>query len=87
VHLQLVTTTRVFGLVATVRRCAVWTLHAELGPAYRGALQFEERWDALWEPSTLDGSQMPGFTRLSASPRGHELPRINAAGSEAGRGN
>jgi hypothetical protein len=86
VHLQLVTTTRVFGLVAAVLRCAVWTLHAELGATYCGALQFEERWDAVWEVSTLDGSQMPGFTRPSASPDGHELPRIIEARWEAGRG-
>jgi hypothetical protein len=56
VHLQLVTATGAFGLVATVLRCAVWTLHAELGATYRGALQFEERWDAFWASSTLNGS-------------------------------
>ena len=56
VHLQLVTDTGSFGLVATVLRCAVWALHAELGATYRGALQFEERCDAFWASSTLNGS-------------------------------
>jgi hypothetical protein len=85
VHLQLVTTTRAFALVATVLRCAVWTLHAELGATYRGALQFEERCDAFWEASTLYGSQVPTATGHNASPRGQGLPGTADGLWQAGR--
>jgi hypothetical protein len=53
VHFQLVTTVRAFGLVARILRCAVWTLDAEAGAIYRGALQFEDRFDYVWESEPL----------------------------------
>jgi hypothetical protein len=85
VHLQLVTTRRAFGLRATVLRCAVWTLHAELGATYRGALQFEERCEVFWEAATLDGSHVPAASRHSASAGGHGLPGITDAPWDVGR--
>jgi hypothetical protein len=59
VHVQLVTSFRVFALVARVLRCAVWMLDSHDGATYRGALQFEERCDLLWEPATHSGSGVP----------------------------
>jgi hypothetical protein len=40
-------------LVARILRCAVWTLDAEAGAIYRGALQFEDRFDYIWGSETL----------------------------------
>jgi hypothetical protein len=59
VHLQLVTIASTFALVARVLRCAVWRLDAEQGATYRGALQFENRCDIVWEPETRPGSHLP----------------------------
>jgi hypothetical protein len=59
VHVQIVTTVGAFSLVARVLRCEVWTLDALLGVTYRGALQFEQRCDFLWEGETLIGSPIP----------------------------
>jgi hypothetical protein len=59
VHFQLVTTANTFALVARVLRCAVWRLDADQGATYRGALQFEDRCDIVWEPATRPGSHLP----------------------------
>lgn len=59
VHVQLVTRLRSLALVARVLRCAVWTLDSRDGATYRGALQFEERCELLWEPETQPGSRVP----------------------------
>jgi hypothetical protein len=59
VHVQLVTSCRVFALVARVLRCTVWMLDSHDGATYRGALQFEERCELFWEPGTLPGSRVP----------------------------
>ena len=50
---------RSFGLVARVLRCGVWTLDSSEGVTYRGALQFEERFDLFWETETQIGSDIP----------------------------
>ena len=59
VHFQLVTTERAFALVGRILRCAVWTLDAERGATYRGALQFDERCEFSGEYETLQGSELP----------------------------
>ncbi len=74
VHLQLVTTRQAFGLLAVVLRCAVWTLHAEHGATYRGALRFEERCHAFREPQTPHGSPVPSASCLNMVSAGHVLP-------------
>lgn len=57
-HFHLALRRQAFGLIARVLRCAVWTLDSRHGVTYRGALQFEERFD-LEEIATLAGSIVP----------------------------
>lgn len=59
VHLQVVTKLHVFAVIARVLRCEVWTLDSPQGVIYRGALQFEERCDLLWEGETPLGCFLP----------------------------
>jgi hypothetical protein len=77
VHFQLVTTVSTFALVARVLRCAVWTLDAEQGATYRGALQFEDRCDIVWEPETRPGSHLPTGCAQGRPAQGHALPPID----------
>lgn len=79
VHLQLVTTRQAFGLVAVVLRCTVWTLHAEHGATYRGALQFEERCHAFRELQTPHGSPVPSASCHDMAAIGHVLPGFHEA--------
>lgn len=59
VHVQIVTNLRALSLVATVLRCEVWMLDSLQGIVYRGALQFEQRCDFLWEAETPIESVVP----------------------------
>jgi len=70
VHFQIVTTLRAFSLVATVLRCEVWMLDSLQGITYRGALQFEQRCDFLWEGETLIGSPVPSSSIPAPVPAG-----------------
>lgn len=74
VHVQLVTSFRVFALVARVLRCAVWLLDSHDGATYRGALQFEERCDLLWEPPTPSGSRVPAASSRDTTQPGMRYP-------------
>ena len=74
VHVQLVTSFRVFPLIARVLRCAVWMLDSHDGATYRGALQFEQRCDLLWEPQTPSGSTVPVATSRDADQQGMRYP-------------
>ena len=74
VHVQLVTSFRVFALVARVLRCAVWMIDSHDGATYRGALQFEERCDLLWELPTHSGSRVPAPSSCDASKPGMRYP-------------
>jgi hypothetical protein len=76
VHFQLVTTVSTFALVARVLRCAVWTLDADQGATYRGALQFEDRCDIVWEPETPPGSHLPTGCAHGRPAQGHAIPPI-----------
>ena len=83
VHFQIVTKLRVFSLVAKVLRCEVWMLDSLQGIVYRGALQFEQRCDFLWEAETPRESVVPVAIRPSAGPYGKvepDLKRRNHAG-------
>ena len=51
VHLQVVLECRTLALAAHVLRCAVWSLDPNEGVTYRGALRFEDRCEAFWEPA------------------------------------
>jgi hypothetical protein len=55
VHLQVVSGAKTVTLLAHVLRCAVWSLHAPDGIAYRGAVRFEHRCDVLGELVTRFG--------------------------------
>ena len=74
VHVQLVTRFRVFALVARVLRCAVWMLDSHDGATYRGALQFEERCELLWEPETPAGSSVPVTSGRNSEQPGMRYP-------------
>jgi len=65
VHVQLVSGTRRFALNAHVLRCSVAALDPEAGVRYRGALRFDERCEAIWEASTLDGYLFPNDVRTA----------------------
>jgi PilZ domain len=54
-HFHLVVRRQTFRLIARVLRCAVWALDSRHGVTYRGALQFEERFE-MREIVTLVGS-------------------------------
>jgi PilZ domain-containing protein len=57
-HFHLVVRRQPFGLIAQVLRCAVWALDSRDGVTYRGALQFEERFE-MREMTTLAESIVP----------------------------
>ena len=76
VHFQLVTTERTFALVARVLRCAVWTLDAEQGATYRGALQFDERCEFSGEYETRYGSGIPFLSGHDRQVGGHAIPVV-----------
>ena len=83
VHFQIVTTVRAFSLVASVLRCEVWMLDSFQGVTYRGALQFEQRCDFLWEGETLIGSALPAPLVPTPVPSGRWDP--NAQDSDSAR--
>lgn len=70
VHFQIVTTLRAFSLVATVLRCEVWMLDSLQGVTYRGAVQFEQRCNFMWEEETLIGSPVPSSSVTASVPAG-----------------
>jgi hypothetical protein len=75
VHFQLVTTRRAFALVGRVLRCAVWTLDAERGATYRGALHFDERCEFSGEYETYE-SEIPFLSGHGGRVRGHSIPAV-----------
>jgi hypothetical protein len=77
VHFQIVTKLRVFSLAAKVLRCEVWMLDSLQGIVYRGALQFEQRCNFLWEADTPIESVVPDAIRPSAGPGGKLEPDLN----------
>jgi hypothetical protein len=77
VHFQIVTTVRAFALVARVLRCAVWTLDPHDGATYRGALQFEDRFETFWEPETQPGSEIPGMSKPDSPGGGNPRPALD----------
>ena len=79
VHFQIVTTIRAFSLAATVLRCEVWLLDSLQGITYRGALQFEQRCDFLWEGETLIGSAIPAPLIPAPVPEGRYDPDARVA--------
>jgi hypothetical protein len=63
VHLQLTTKSRRLGIVAHVLRCSV-----------AGALNFDQRCEAIWEDETLDGYLIPEEPRTLSHTAGQGIP-------------
>jgi hypothetical protein len=82
VHVQLVSGARRFALNAQVLRCSVAALDPEAGVRYRGALRFDERCEAIWETTTLDGYLFPNDVRSVRHSAGHALPSTGAASTD-----
>jgi PilZ domain len=82
VHVQLVSGTHRFGLTAHVLRCSVASLDSDAGVRYRGALRFDERCEAIWEASTLDGYLFPEGQRTVRHAGGHAIPARRAAAGD-----
>ena len=82
VHVQLVSGARRFALNAQVLRCSVAALDPEAGVRYRGALRFDERCEAIWEATTLDGYLFPNDVRSVRHSAGHGLPSTGAASTD-----
>lgn len=78
VHVQVAARPRTFSVIARILRCAVWELHPIDGVTYRGALQFENRCEPLWESGTHAGADVPGSTAPDDERTGQRIP-----GSEA----
>jgi hypothetical protein len=74
VYVQIVTSSRRFGLSAHVVRCSVASLDSNAGVCYRGALRFDERCEAIWEGGTLDGYLFPERRGTVGHAAGHALP-------------
>ena len=79
-HFHLVVRRQPFGLSARVLRCEVWALDSRVGVTYRGALQFEERFE-FGDDEILLGLPLPAVaskgapawgTLAAAVPRGYE---------------
>jgi len=79
VHFQIVTTLRAFSLVANVLRCEVWMVDSRRGVTYRGAVQFEQRCNFLWEEETPIGSAVPTPLVPPPAPAGKEDPMFTMA--------
>ena len=76
VHLQLVTGTRRLVLSGHILRCSVSALDSPQGVQYRGAVQFDDRCESLWENVALDGYLVPGEDRATTQPGGHGIPAV-----------
>jgi hypothetical protein len=80
VHLQLVTSRRTFSVAAHVLRCAVWSLDADHGVLYRGALQFEHRWEFFRDESASSGHRRPPSAKSADRDAGRALPQKHEGG-------
>jgi hypothetical protein len=76
VHFQIVTRLRRLALTAKVLRCEVWMLDSSHGVTYRGALQFEERCDLVWEAETHLESLVPVTRGTDARAEGTLDPNV-----------
>ena len=74
VHLQVGARARIFAVTARILRCAVWQLHPIHGVTYRGALQFENRCEPIWEFNTHVGADVPGLAMPVEGGNGQGIP-------------
>ena len=85
-HFQLVMGHREFGLASRVVRCVVSMLDSQKGIRYRGALEFEERCDGLWETQTRTGSHVPAMPMPTGDAAGTQDPTDGIATRCVGAG-
>jgi hypothetical protein len=78
VHLQILTASRRFAIVAHVLRCAVWALDPLAGVTYRGAVRFEHRVDWGWADAARCVQPMPEHEGPIAGYGGKRLPQNRA---------
>jgi hypothetical protein len=74
VHVQVVVRAGTFSVTARILRCAVSALDPSAGATYRGALQFENRCEPIWESSTPTGADVPGLAMPDEGGTGQRLP-------------
>lgn len=86
VHVHVVISTTPFTATARVLRCAVWKVHPTDGVTYRGALQFENRCDPVWEAATRPGANVPVLTMPDAIRKGQGIPAADRAPTRNPRG-
>jgi hypothetical protein len=74
VHVHVMTAAGTFTVTARVLRCAVWALHPTDGATYRGALQFDTRWESFQELAGQPGSRIPDASPPHSGRVGHPTP-------------
>jgi PilZ domain len=74
VNLQVLTAAHTFTVPAHVVRCAVWSLDAESGVTYRGALAFLEHCAFFREQATRARNAVPAATGSECCGVGNPLP-------------
>jgi hypothetical protein len=74
VHLQVLTPTRRFAMVATVLRCMVWSLVGTDGVIYRGALRFDHPVEWAWAATTRRVHGLPEHAGPSGMGPGKRIP-------------
>jgi hypothetical protein len=74
VHLQVLTSSRRFVMVATVLRCMVWSLIGTDGVIYRGAMRFDQPVEWAWAGATRRVHGMPEHAGPKGLTRGNRIP-------------
>ena len=74
VHLLVVTSSRRISTVATVLRCAVWSLVGSDGVIYRGAMRFDHAVEWAWAQPTRCGHLLPEHAVPERPPGGQRIP-------------
>ena len=74
VHLVVVTASRRISTVATVLRCAVWSLVGSDGVIYRGAMRFDQAVEWAWAQPARRGHRLPEHAVPEGLPGGQRIP-------------
>ena len=79
IHLQVLTPSRRFSMVATVLRCMVWSLVGTDGVIYRGAIRFDHPVEWAWAAPTRRVHGLPEHAGPSGTGTGKRIPALPAA--------
>jgi hypothetical protein len=86
IHLQVLTPTRRFSMVATILRCMVWSLVGTDGVIYRGAMRFDQPVEWAWAAATRRVQGVPEHDGPNVTSLGKRIPgttpTIGAVGRE-----